>query len=628
MTDHVSMPVCMQASQPAHAGQAWAPPPVNLVELSHDTTTGVRRYHRPLLTYHLFFSVLALAVLAPASAWLLSTVLSTTGHPMVSDEDIVRFVLSPSGALWLLAAGTLGWSVVYLEHAGMMVVAADPSAGRYRAVTAALWQVGRLLPRLAGLACVVVAAHLAVALPFLTGVVGSYLLVLGDYDPYYVVAERPGVVWLFLALAAPFVVGAAIIHGCLYVRWILALPAVLFEQCTPRAALRRSAALTAGNRLHIAGVVLGMALLVTSLPLLLSLVFDGLGRIALGPLPERHAILIPGIVLYLALYTALAFLVTFLAVGLNSMMVYKLYLRAIGRPPVAPRSVPPRGTGLLAWTTELAILLFALVHGGWVLSTLQLHDDVIVTAHRGSSMTAPENTLSAIEQALRDGADFVEIDVRETADGVLVLLHDRDLRRVAGDRRAVWQFEYHELRQLDVGSWFSPAFAGERIPTLAQAVEAVRGRAQLYVEIKPAVQTPRLTRNVIDALRALAFLDAAVIASLDQATIREVQRLAPEARAALLVHSVIGDIDRTGLHALGLRAALITPAEVVAARSHGHELHAWTVNRPAQMSRLIDLGVDGIITDRPDVLAALLTERAQLSHGERLLLRIRNWLWQ
>jgi glycerophosphoryl diester phosphodiesterase len=251
-----------------------------------------------------------------------------------------------------------------------------------------------------------------------------------------------------------------------------------------------------------------------------------------------------------------------------------------------------------------------------------------VTAHRGSSLRAPENTLSAIEPAIADGADFIEIDVRQTADGALVLLHDRDLRRVAGDRRAIWDVTLDEARALDVGGWFGPEFVGERIPTLAEAVEAARGRAQLYLEIKPSPQTPDLARAVVELLEALEFLDDTIVASLDRNTIRDVAALAPDVRTSLLVHTVIGEIDRTDLHALGLRMALVTPAEVMAARRHGHELHVWTVNRPAQMSRFIDLGVDSIITDRPEVLAAILDERARVSQPQMLLNKIRNWLWQ
>src|SRR5262249_22055869 len=126
------------------------------------------------------------------------------------------------------------------------------------------------------------------------------------------------------------------------------------------------------------------------------------------------------------------------------------------------------------WSWRLAalsLLLFLLPPLAlWICLSRYLVDRplVRVTAHRGHARAAPENTLSAIRKAIESGADYVEMDVQQTADGVVVLLHDRDLKRVAGVSRRLDELSYDEVRKLDVGSWFDPAFAGERVPTLEQ----------------------------------------------------------------------------------------------------------------------------------------------------------------
>src|SRR5262249_16768482 len=104
---------------------------------------------------------------------------------------------------------------------------------------------------------------------------------------------------------------------------------------------------------------------------------------------------------------------------------------------------------------------------------------VQVTAHRGHARAAPENTLSAIRKALESGAHSAEVDGEQAADGVIVLLHDRDLKRVAGDSRRLDELSLDEVRKLDVGSWFDPAFTGERVPTLAEAIGLCRGRIKM-----------------------------------------------------------------------------------------------------------------------------------------------------
>ena len=116
------------------------------------------------------------------------------------------------------------------------------------------------------------------------------------------------------------------------------------------------------------------------------------------------------------------------------------------------------------------ILISVVILGIFLATGINKVDRVEVTAHRGSSSSAPENTLSAIRQAIADQADYAEIDVQETLDGVIVVLHDSDLMRVTGKKLNIWETTFAKARKLDAGSWFSPEFAGEKIPTLEEAI--------------------------------------------------------------------------------------------------------------------------------------------------------------
>ncbi len=595
-------------------------------KLAGDVTGALRRSWAGLLTWHLFFLGLIVAVVTPASAWVLRALVSTSGQPMVSNEQIVRFILSPAGLAWLLGAGTVAVMVVFIQHAGMMTVASAQSAGRYRTAATALGLVLHRLPRLVALAAMHVGMHLLVAAPFLAAVAVLAVILLADYDPYYLLTRRPPVLWGFLAAAVPLVMVMAVCNGWLYLRWVLSLPVLLLEGHPPRPALRRSSELTRGHRLRVAVLVVGTVAIVATMPLGLSLLFERGGVMVLGLLPERLGVLMPAAVGFLATYIVFAFAVTFLGVSANSLLIYHLYRRITDTRPDPGPATAGRGTGWLAWSSELAVLAFAIGQAVWVMHSFDFEDRVTISAHRGASLAAPENTLPAIEKAIAAGSDYIEIDVRQTADGRLVLLHDRDLRRVAGVSRDVWDMRYEELAELDVGSWFDPRFAGTRIATLEEAIEAVRGRAKLYLEIKPSRHSPDLTRNVIATLQRHDFIDQTLLAALDASVLHEAAALAPDLRRVLLVHTAIGRPTALDLHAVSKRAALVTPATVIEAHRRGHEIHVWTVNRREQMSRFIDMGVDSIITDHPQLLADLLHERSQLSDAELFLIKLRNWL--
>ncbi len=258
---------------------------------------------------------------------------------------------------------------------------------------------------------------------------------------------------------------------------------------------------------------------------------------------------------------------------------------------------------------------------------LRLEPTVSITAHRGSSLRAPENSLSALRAAITDGADIAEIDVQETADGAVVVIHDTDLRRIAGDLRGIWEVSSAELATLDAGSWFRPGFANERIPTLQQAIRLVRGRMRLNIELKFNGHDERLVERVVEIVRREGFTEEAVITSLDYRALQHVRSVTTAIPVGFIVASTVTNITNLAVDFLAIDRRLATPSFVRAAQRAGKQVHVWTVNDRATMQSLIELGVDNIMTDDPAMLRDLLAERAALSDPEKWLLTFRNWLW-
>ena len=235
---------------------------------------------------------------------------------------------------------------------------------------------------------------------------------------------------------------------------------------------------------------------------------------------------------------------------------------------------------------------------------------VEVTAHRGSSADAPENSLSALRQAIADGADWAEVDVQETADGVLVLLHDTDLKRIAGRDAVIWELPFTEVRTLDAGRWFSPDFAGEPIATLAEALELVRGRSGLNLELKDNGHGQHLAERAAELIRERALPGRGIITTASPALLRRVRAAAPEIPIGLVVRGCAQDTRSLRLDLVSLPVGIVTPERVRANRAAGLATHVWTVNAPAEMRRMIALGVDNLITDQPALLRRILTDRA------------------
>lgn len=226
-----------------------------------------------------------------------------------------------------------------------------------------------------------------------------------------------------------------------------------------------------------------------------------------------------------------------------------------------------------------------------------------VLGHRGASAHAPENTLAAFELAFREGADGIELDVTLSADGVPVVIHDDFLDRTTGGFGRVWEHGISELKSLDAGSWFGPAFRGEKIPTLAEALDLARGRGIVNVEIKSGRGAPAgLAKAVMRTLSTMAEPEWIVVSSFDPRIVRRV-RMARGWTTAFLRSWRQRRLPWRALALLAGADRLHVDAPLVDAAANwigGYErVMVWTVDSPPEMERLAAAGVRGIITNRP-----------------------------
>jgi len=237
---------------------------------------------------------------------------------------------------------------------------------------------------------------------------------------------------------------------------------------------------------------------------------------------------------------------------------------------------------------------------------------MITIAHRGASSVAPENTLAAFKEAVGKGADMIELDVRLSSDGAVVVFHDLELTRTTDGSGPVEDLTLAELKRLDAGSWFSERFRGERIPTLEEAIQAISSsRIELCIEIKIDKGREELRRELvygtIDILDRTCFRDRAVMASFDREAIRVSRAARPEIRAGLIfnkdeVWAECAEESYAGLDFLSARWNIITAERVAKAHRVGRKVIAWTVDRNEELSRVLPLSVDAVASNNPEWL--------------------------
>lgn len=239
--------------------------------------------------------------------------------------------------------------------------------------------------------------------------------------------------------------------------------------------------------------------------------------------------------------------------------------------------------------------------------------NVLVTAHRGASGYAPENTLSAVKKALDIGVDRIEVDVQQTADGVVVCLHDKTLDRTTSGKGKVGGKPFPELKELKANKGFESDFSDEPIPTLEQVFEVLDGTTQFVIEIKAGHETyPEIEENVVALIRKFKAEKWAVVHSFNDKVLELIHANHPDIRLQKLFVSYSGGlmldfklhsvklsnydyVEGFGISRTGTKRKLVEKIHAL-----GKTVHVWTVNEESDMKKLIELGVDGLISNYPE----------------------------
>ncbi len=231
---------------------------------------------------------------------------------------------------------------------------------------------------------------------------------------------------------------------------------------------------------------------------------------------------------------------------------------------------------------------------------IQLFQHTNVTAHRGDSINAPENTIAAFESAIIHFADWIELDLKQTKDGVIVVMHDSNLKRTTGINKNIWEVTYDEIQNLDVGAWFSEEFIGEKIPTLDEVIKHVNGRTKLNIELKPTGHEKDFEKEVIRIIKENGIEDQCVVTSIKYNTLKRVKEIAPEIKTIFVSSVAYGNLaDLKYADGFSIEQNFITKKLVNSIKDKEKDLYVWTVNNMKIIEKMIELGVDNIITDNP-----------------------------
>ena len=599
----------------------------SIIPVLTDAFRDFGRSWRSLAITDIVYKVIAFAILTPAATLLLYLLRLAASERVVADADIARFLLtSPWGIASLLLAASLLVAISAVESACLMAIGIGAANNVTVDARTALklgasnaWAVLRLAANM-------VVRVVIGLLPFAAAGGLVYLALLREHDINYYLSVRPPEWRTALILVGVLAVPLVALLLLTLARWALSLPLLIFERLSPRQSLAESARRSSGSRLAILIVLAVWAAIIFALAYGSAALIDSIGR-SIGPsLASSLPLLLTFVSLVALVASIFALAVGVIGASLFALLIVRLYLR-VGAPKLSRVDIAQyetRGMWRLsarAWAGVVTVAVLLAIGIGFVAFLIDRNQHpALVIAHRGSSITAPENTLAAFRLAAEQHTDFIELDVQESADGQVLVVHDSDLMKVGRFPAKIWDADAATLEGVDIGSFKGPSYSAERVPTLAAALAVCKGRCRVIVELKQYGHDQRLEERVIDVVEQAGMQDDCIFMSLDHAMVKKLKELRPNWRVGQLVAKAIGDVTELDADFLAVEARMATRRFVRRAHRAGQDVYVWTVDDAAWMLLELSRGVDGLITDKPDLAREVIERRAQMTDSQRFLL--------
>jgi glycerophosphoryl diester phosphodiesterase len=596
----------------------------------NDVFTSYREAARlvlPFLATHLFVRVLAFAVLVPVIGLLVGLSLGFSDQSALTDQDIARFLFTPAGAIGTAVVLSLLIAGLILDVAVMTATLRSRQRRPLQALAAGVSFTLSCLPRLVVFSGLLLGRVLMLALPFVLFSAAIYLLMLREFDINYYLTARPPEFRVAGALIGVTLAGLAVLLVTRATGWAVALHLTLFERTSPLASFGQSRALMTGHRAAIlsrgavwlvvriavgAAVGAAAAFVIAIIPSLLGGSLRGVAAAILATL---------------IVWSIINAIVAAIANGALADILNDEFDRALEGRPAANDPAPARdadGRPAYRVGTALAVIavagVVAVVLTDQFLDQIGTDDAVEVIGHRGAGGTRPENTMAAVRKAIEDGADWIEIDVQETADDQIVVVHDSDFMKSAGVATKVWDATMEDIAAIDIGSSFDPAYADARAPLLRDVLEAAKGRANVIIELKYYGHDVDLENRVIAIVEDMDMADSIATMSLKYPAVQKMRELRPDWRTGVLAATSVGDLSGLEGDFIAVSGGSVSRRLLDRAEAAGKDVYVWTINDAPGMSRMISMGVDGLITDYPDLARDVIAQRAAMSTPERLVL--------
>lgn len=565
------------------------------------------------LWFEIPYKIIGYSLIYPALQDLFNRILKSTGAPYISQENIGTLFSAPVPVLLLLAAFVLFSYYVYFEITALVIYCSLGWRGQYVSVIG-LWRQAFIRSLR-----IFHYKNLLVFLLFLPLLALSVFRFASSALSAFRIPEFiMDFIWEDSVLAALLVLGALLVDVIVFL-CIFSIPFIILKKKNFIGAWRSSLHLLKGRirkTLFTFMLCFIVYLLIVAIAALIAvlLIFSysklffatGEGQRAAFLFECRNWGRIGG-----------ALLRSFTSVGVVAVIIM-LYYRYMADPvPVPEKNKLTFFYFQKRLVTVVCCFILIVIYSESEVSGLPLFShgySAKIIAHRAGAAFAPENTVAALENAISENADMAEIDVQQTCDGVLIAMHDSNLKRTAGLDRSVRDTSYSTVRTLDAGAWYSYQYSGEKVPTLEEMLQTAQNRIGMMIELKADGNVSAVAEKTIELVDQYHMQSQCMIVSMSLDLLKQVKSLAPEIRTAYITTMLLSDrYDLDSVDAYSVETTFLSAQMLAQAHFQGKEVYAWTPNSERTIKKALRSNADGIITDNPPLAQYCINDTGEAS---------------
>lgn len=584
---------------------------INASEIKRETKGLIRNTYKnftfnikAVIYFELLYRLISTFLFVPINMFLINNFMGQMGVVSITNTDLLKFGTTSKGIIYSFLLVVVSFIAIFIEMSVLTYIGYKSHKKERVTLLEACINSLKILPQTFNRGMIFIVLVAGVIGP-VTGV-GLYSSLIKSLTiPPFITLE------LFKTTGGKvFYALIMVILVVLLLRWILSIPAVIIEKVKLNKAIKNSIKIYKENRFKIFGYLVAWILTLSLISGTVLFIYTAVGLYIIELIGETSllsGIFMVGSVLVFYIGYIIASLISiplFISFLIELYYGYRNYnveerefssIEVFEKNKVVQFLYSKKKIIRVVSLTVFIAMVTSM--GAKVVFFKVVEKETLVTAHRGNSVKAPENSISSVQYAISDKADYAEIDVMTTKDNKVVLFHDSTLKRIDKTNRAIMDMTFEETQKVDNGSYFSSQFAGERIPSLDEILKIAKGRIKLNIELKPFGKEDTLAEEVVKLVQENDMEDEVVITSLDYDYLQTVRKYTMNIDIGYILMAAVGDISKLDVDFISVEISVLKPKLLYAMHALGKEVHVWTINDYESLEHVLGIGVDNIITD-------------------------------